>query len=87
MARVDPIIGRYMYLTIEGIEYRVYYEESGKGIPFICQHCAGSRGLEWRYMLNDADITSKYRVIVPDLPYHGKSLPPESVEWWKQNIS
>jgi pimeloyl-ACP methyl ester carboxylesterase len=23
-------------------------------------------------------------VIVPDLPYHGRSLPPESVEWWKE---
>jgi pimeloyl-ACP methyl ester carboxylesterase len=23
-------------------------------------------------------------VVAVDLPYHGKSLPPESVEWWKQ---
>ena len=84
MAIVEPIEGRYIHLTIQGIEYRVYYEESGKGIPIICQHYAGSMGLEWRHMLTDADITSKYRVIVPDLPYHGKSLPPESIEWWKQ---
>jgi pimeloyl-ACP methyl ester carboxylesterase len=27
-----------------------------------------------------------YRVMVFDLPYHGKSLPPESVEWWKEEF-
>jgi pimeloyl-ACP methyl ester carboxylesterase len=34
--------------------------------------------------MNDEEVTSKYRVITVDLPYHGKSLPPESVEWWKE---
>ena len=84
MVKVDPIIGRYIYLTINGIEYRVYYEESGKGIPIIFQHAGGGDGLEWSHVLNDNEITSKYRVIVPDLPYHARSLPPESVEWWKE---
>ena len=84
MAIIEPIIGRYMYVTIQGIEYRIYYEENGKGIPMICQHASGSSGLEWRHMLNDTDITSKYRVVVADLPYHGRSLPPVSVQWWKQ---
>ena len=84
MVRFEPITGRYIYLTIQNIEYRVYYEESGQGIPLICQHSAGSLGVEWRHMLNDTAITSKYRVIVADLPYHGRSVPPESVEWWKQ---
>jgi len=84
MAIIEPIIGRYMYVIVQDIEYRIYYEESGKGIPMICQHAAGSSGLEWRHMLNDTDITSKYRVVVADLPYHGRSLPPVSVQWWKQ---
>ena len=84
MARIEPIKGRYIYVTIQGIEHRVYYEESGKGIPLLCQHSAGSSGLEWRHMLNDPEIISKYHVIVADLPYHGRSLPPESVPWWKQ---
>ncbi len=84
MAKIEPITGRYVYVTVEGVEYRVYFEENGKGIPLVCQHTAGSDGRQWRHLLNDDEITSSYRVIAVDLPYHGKSLPPESVKWWEQ---
>jgi pimeloyl-ACP methyl ester carboxylesterase len=84
MARFDSIVGKYVYVEVQGIEYRVYFEENGKGIPLVCQHTAGADGQQWRHLLNNEEITSKYRVVVPDLPYHGKSLPPESVEWWKE---
>ena len=83
MAKLEAVIGRYCYLTVDGVEYRVYFEENGRGIPLLCQHTAGSDGRQWRHLLNDPEVTSKYRVIVPDLPYHGKSLPPQSVDWWK----
>jgi pimeloyl-ACP methyl ester carboxylesterase len=84
MAKFDPAVGRYIHLTVQGIEYRVFYEESGSGIPLICQHAGGGDGLTWRHLLADTNIISKYRVIIPDLPYHGRSLPPESIAWWKQ---
>ena len=84
MARYDPAVGRYIYINIQGVEYRIYFEESGKGIPLVCQHTAGSDAQQWYHLLNDEEITSRYRVIAPDLPYHGKSLPPRSIEWWKQ---
>jgi len=84
MAKFEAAIGRYVWLEIQGVEYRVYFEEAGQGIPLICQHTAGSDGKQWRHFLADPDITSRFRVIVPDLPYHGKSLPPESQEWWAQ---
>ncbi|HWG06158.1 MAG TPA: alpha/beta hydrolase, partial [Beijerinckiaceae bacterium] len=80
--RFEATEGRYVYLTVENVEYRVYFEEAGRGIPLVCQHTAGSDGQQWRQFLTDADITASYRVIVPDLPYHGKSLPPESLDWW-----
>lgn len=82
MARIEATVGRYVHLDIQGIAYRVYYEEAGQGIPMVCQHTAGSDGQQWRQFLADPDITAAYRVIVPDLPYHGKSLPPEAVDWW-----
>jgi pimeloyl-ACP methyl ester carboxylesterase len=82
MAKFEATIGRYVWLEVLGVEYRVYFEEAGQGIPLICQHTAGSDGKQWRHFLTDPDITSRFRVIVPDLPYHGKSLPPESQEWW-----
>lgn len=84
MARFEATIGRYVHLDVQGVTYRVHFEESGKGIPLVCQHTAGSCGQQWRQFLNDPDITARYRVIVPDLPYHGKSLPPEGIEWWAQ---
>lgn len=84
MTKFDSITGRYIHLNIQGVEYRVFYEEAGKGIPIICQHAGGGDGLEWTELLNDPAVTSKYHIIVPNLPYHGRSLPPESIEWWRQ---
>ena len=48
MVKIDPIVSRYVHLTVQGIEYRVFYEESGQGIPMICQHNGGRPdNLEW----------------------------------------
>ncbi|MDP6429390.1 MAG: alpha/beta hydrolase [Rhodospirillales bacterium] len=77
------IRGGYVYLTVEGTEYRVYYEEAGDGIPFFLQHTAAADGRQWRHLLEDPEITGHFRIIAPDLPYHGKSLPPESERWWE----
>jgi len=84
MARFASISGRYVYLTVDGVEYRVYFEEAGSGIPMILQHTAGADGRQWRHLLEDPEITARFRLIAHDLPYHGKSLPPPSVEWWKR---
>ena len=77
MAKLEPIIGRYLYLSYEGEEYRVYFEENGKGIPLVCLHTAGADGRQWRHQLCDLDITKDFRVIAFDLPRHGKSNPPK----------
>jgi pimeloyl-ACP methyl ester carboxylesterase len=82
--KLEALNGKYGYIAVHGVEYRVYFEENGKGIPLLCQHTAGSDGRQWRHLMNDERVTSNYRVIAVDLPYHGKSLPPESVEWWKE---
>jgi len=84
MTRIEPVTGKYVYVEVEGREFRVYFEENGEGIPLLCQHTAGADNRQWRYLLNDRDVTSFCRVIAPDLPYHGKSLPPEASEWWKE---
>jgi hypothetical protein len=44
MTKRDPITGGYVYLTVDDIEYRVYVEEAGVGIPLLLQHTAGSDG-------------------------------------------
>jgi pimeloyl-ACP methyl ester carboxylesterase len=81
----EPVVGRYIYLDLGGVDHRVYYEEAGQGIPLLCQHTAGADGRQWRHLLNDERVTSTYRVIVYDVPFHGKSLPPESKAWWAED--
>lgn len=84
MARFDSAAGRYVYLEIDGVEYRVYFEEAGTGIPMLLQHTAGADGRQWRHLLEDEEIGRRFRMVAYDLPYHGKSVPPVGVEWWKQ---
>src|SRR5512140_288164 len=84
MPRFDHAIGRYVHLDLDGIEHRVYFEESGAGIPLLLQHTAGADGRQWRHLLEDAAITQHFRCIAYDLPYHGKSVPPAAKEWWAE---
>ncbi|MEM1162661.1 MAG: alpha/beta hydrolase, partial [Pseudomonadota bacterium] len=73
---LEKIIGRYARMDIHGRPHRLYFEEAGQGIPLLCLHTAGSDGRQFRALLNDADITARFRVIVFDMPWHGKSSPP-----------
>lgn len=84
MARFDSTTGRYVYIEVDGVEYRVYFDEAGAGIPLLLQHTAGADGRQWRHLLEDPDFQRDFRMIAYDLPYHGKSVPPVGVEWWKQ---
>jgi pimeloyl-ACP methyl ester carboxylesterase len=80
MPDLEPIIGRYLKLRIAELSYRIYFEEAGAGIPLLCLHTAGADSRQFRHLLNDPDVTSRYRVIAFDVPYHGRSNPPDG--WW-----
>lgn len=75
-ARIEPILGRYLHVEIEGRPYRIYFEEAGSGIPLLCLHTAGAHSSQYRHLMCDEAVTSRYRVIAFDLPWHGKSNPP-----------
>ena len=81
-ARFESVTGRYVYLTIEEVEYRLYFEEAGAGIPILMQHTAGANGSQWRHQLNDPELQQRFHLIAYDLPFHGKSLPPTGTPWW-----
>ena len=76
-AIVEDIIGRYTTINVEGKDLRIYFEEAGTGTPVLLFHTAGADNRQWRHILNDPELTSRYRFIAPDMPWHGKSLPPE----------
>ncbi|HYR67864.1 MAG TPA: alpha/beta fold hydrolase, partial [Reyranella sp.] len=77
---IEPVVGRYLRLDLNGKPHRLYFEEAGEGIALLCLHTAGADGRQYRAILNDAAITSRYRVIAFDLPWHGKSSPPPGFE-------
>lgn len=77
---VEPIIGRYVTINVEGVDQRVYFEEAGQGRPVLCLHTAGADTRQWRHLQNDAEITENNRLIAFDMPWHGKSLPPVGYE-------
>jgi pimeloyl-ACP methyl ester carboxylesterase len=80
MPDIEPIVGRYFNIVVDGIECRIYVEEAGAGIPLLCLHTAGADSRQYRHLLNDSSVTAQYRVIAFDMPYHGRSNPP--AEWW-----
>ena len=82
--QVEPVIGRYLRLEIGGVPHRVYVEEAGQGVPLLCLHTAGSDSRQFRDLLNDPAVLADFRVITFDLPWHGKSSPPDG--WWREHI-
>ncbi len=73
---LEPIVGRYMCLTLGGRENRIYFEEAGQGIPVVCLHTAGADSRQFRHLMTDPAVTDHFRLLAFDLPWHGKSTPP-----------
>ena len=84
MVRISPVAGHYVTIDVQGGEYKVFFLEHGAGRPLVCQHTAGCHNHQWRDLLEDEEITDRYRVIAYDLARHGKSDPPHNKEWWKE---
>ena len=77
---IEPITGRYLSITVGGAARRIYFEEAGQGRPVLCLHTAGADTRQWRHLMNDEGMTTNHRLIAFDMPWHGKSLPPEGFE-------
>lgn len=76
-AVLEPIVGRYLTLELGGRAHRLYFEEAGQGIPLVCLHTAGADGRQFRHLMLDKEITRHFRLLAFDMPWHGKSFPPE----------
>lgn len=80
----DSPVGRYVHVELGGHDHRVYVEEAGEGIPVLLQHTAGASSIQWRHLFERRAITDHFRLIAYDLPFHGKSLPPTTRQWWDE---
>jgi pimeloyl-ACP methyl ester carboxylesterase len=84
MPRFDSPTGRYVHVELGGLDHRLYFEEAGDGIPLLLQHTAGAHASQWRHLFEDPRVTDHFRLIAYDLPFHGKSLPPDGRQWWAE---
>lgn len=74
---VEDLVGRYLTVDICGRSHRIYFEQSGSGPSLLCLHTAGADARQWRHILNDPEICGRYRITAFDMPWHGKSTPPD----------
>lgn len=76
-ASLDDVLGRYLRVeTTSWGTCDIYWESAGTGTPVIMLATAGSDSRQYHGLLTDARLTSQYRLIAFDLPWHGKSDPP-----------
>ncbi|KAF2093874.1 putative carboxylesterase protein [Rhizodiscina lignyota] len=75
---IESVVGRYVHLSLDGHDYRIFYEESGPadGIPLVLLHAANTDARMWRHQLGDPELADKYRLIAFDMPWRGRSAPP-----------
>ncbi|HEX4356626.1 MAG TPA: alpha/beta hydrolase [Pseudonocardia sp.] len=74
---LGPIEGRYLHVEIEGEVRRIHVESAGTGVPLLCLHTAGADSRQFRHLLEDPGVTDRFRVVAFDLPWHGRSDPPD----------
>jgi pimeloyl-ACP methyl ester carboxylesterase len=74
---LSPIEGRYLQLDVRGAPTRLYLERAGTGTPLLCLHTAGADSRQFRHLLEDPELTANHQVIAFDMPWHGRSDPPD----------
>jgi pimeloyl-ACP methyl ester carboxylesterase len=73
----EAIRGGYVWIAFDGRPCRIYFEEAGAGPVLLCLHTAGSDARQFYKLMNDVGLASQWRMVAFDLPWHGRSLPPE----------
>lgn len=81
----SQITGRYVHVPVAGRSQRLYFEEAGQGQPVVCLHTAGADSRQYRYLLEDEELTQRYRFLAFDMPWHGRSEPPD--DWSSQRYA
>jgi len=72
------IRGRYARLAAPDGSYDVFVEEAGQGPPVVFLHTAGADARQYQAILADPALAAAWRMAAFDLPFHGRSLPPEA---------
>jgi pimeloyl-ACP methyl ester carboxylesterase len=84
---MPQVQGGYVPVTVAGTTYQIYYETAGTGRDLLCMHTAGSDGRQFHGLMADTRVTEAHRLVAFDLPFHGKSPPPDGAipSSWRLN--
>ncbi len=79
---IPAVTGGYVPVTAGDTTYQIYYETAGRppsegGRDILCMHTAGADGRQFHGLMCDERITANHRLVSFDLPFHGKSPPPD----------
>jgi len=74
---ISHIAGRYHPIQVGSQHLNVYCEEAGRGTPVLFLHTAGADGRQFLEQMSDVGLAAQFHMFALDLPYHGKSLPPD----------
>jgi pimeloyl-ACP methyl ester carboxylesterase len=74
---VPAVTGGYVPVTVAGTTWQIYYETAGSGRDLLCMHTAGADGRQFHGLMADPRVIEGHRLVAFDLPWHGKSPPPE----------
>ncbi len=69
--------GGYVPVQIAGQRHDIFHEWAGEGQDVLCLHTAGSDGRQFHRLMADPRITATHRLVPFDLPWHGRSMPPD----------
>jgi pimeloyl-ACP methyl ester carboxylesterase len=75
--RMGQIEGRYHRIGLPEGAAEIYVESAGSGRPVLFLHTAGADSRQFHGQLADVALVAEWRLIAPDMPFHGRSMPPE----------
>lgn len=73
---IRRIVAGYYPVTVKGETYEVYVETAGTGAPVLLLHTAGADSRQFQGQLSDVDLIRNWQLFAPDMPFHGRTLPP-----------
>lgn len=75
--RMSQIEGRYHRVVLPEGAAELYVESAGSGRPILFLHTAGADSRQFHGQLADVALAAEWRLVAPDMPFHGRSMPPE----------
>lgn len=78
---LSRVSGRYMRVAHAGESFDMFTDMAGPedATPLVFLHTAGADSRQFQMQLADLGLMETYRLHAPDMPFHGRSLPP--LDW------